>query len=76
VEGVDVTDQADDRADDASADERRASHALDLRDDVGDVALGGLRGHDDDHGGSFSRFTTRVLPLVWVDPGPAEDLPT
>ena len=42
VEGVDVTDQADDRAHHALADERLAADALDPRDDGGDVLVGGV----------------------------------
>ena len=45
VEGVDVADQADDRADQALGDERLPADRLDARDDVRDVLVGGVGRH-------------------------------
>ena len=50
VEGVDVADQADDRADQALGDERLPAHRLDPSDDGGDVLVGRVGRHDHDHG--------------------------
>ena len=58
VERLDVADQPDDGADDALGDEGLAADLLDPVDDVRDVLVGGVRGHDDDHG-----VPSVVLPL-------------
>ncbi len=50
VEGVDVADEPDDRADHSLAHEGRAAYALDLLDDEGDVLVRGVRCHHDNHG--------------------------
>jgi len=50
-------DDADDGAHDSAADERLPAVGLDVGDDVGDVALGGARRHDDDHGQTLATAT-------------------
>ena len=49
VEGLDVADQADDRARHAAADERLAARLLDALGDVRDLLLGGSGSHHNDH---------------------------
>ena len=50
VEGLDVADQADDRAHDAAADERLPAGLLDALGDVRDLLLGRPGSHHNDHG--------------------------
>ena len=49
LEDVLGADDADDRAHHAAADERLAAVRLDVRDDAGDVGVGGAGRHHDDH---------------------------
>ena len=55
VEGVDVADQADDGAGHAGGYERLSADGADLVHDMGDVLVGRVRAHDDDHGRAFLR---------------------
>ena len=55
VEGLDVADQADDRAHDAAADERLSARLLDPLGHVGDLLLRRPGSHHNDHGSRLGR---------------------